>query len=134
MDQECQKVFKELKSYLSSLPLLSKSKMGEELYLYLIVSPSSISSILIREEDRPQWPVYHVSKTLQDAEIRYTWLKKLVFTLIALLRKPHSYFQAYIMVILMDQLLKMALHKPKTSGRVAKWALELSKFNPVFHP
>ena len=35
---ECQKAFKELKKYLSSLPLLSPSKPGEELYLYLAIS------------------------------------------------------------------------------------------------
>ena len=34
---ECQKAFKELKKYLSSPPLLSSSKPGEELYLYLAI-------------------------------------------------------------------------------------------------
>ena len=35
---ECQKAFEGLKKYLSSPPLLSLSKPGEELYLYLVVS------------------------------------------------------------------------------------------------
>ena len=35
---ECQKAFEELKKYLSSPPLLSLSKLGEELYLYLAIS------------------------------------------------------------------------------------------------
>ena len=34
---ECQKAFEELKKYLSSPPLLSLSKLGEELYLYLAI-------------------------------------------------------------------------------------------------
>ena len=34
---ECQKAFEELKKYLSSPPLLSPSKSGEELYLYLVI-------------------------------------------------------------------------------------------------
>ena len=34
---ECQKAFEDLKKYLSSLPLLSPSKLGEELYLYIAV-------------------------------------------------------------------------------------------------
>ena len=34
---ECQKAFEELKKYLSSPPLLSLSKPGEELYLYLAI-------------------------------------------------------------------------------------------------
>ena len=44
----CQRAFKELKAYLSSPPLLSPSQPGEELFLYLAVSPSAISAALIR--------------------------------------------------------------------------------------
>ena len=46
---ECQQAFEDLKAYLSSLPLLSPSKPGEELFLYLVVSPTAISAVLIRE-------------------------------------------------------------------------------------
>ena len=35
---ECQKTFEDLKKYLSSPPLLSLSRPGEELYLYITVS------------------------------------------------------------------------------------------------
>ena len=48
---ECQKAFKDLKKYLSSLPLLSPSKPGEELYLYLVVSQAAVNAVLVREED-----------------------------------------------------------------------------------
>ena len=46
---ECQKAFEDLKAYLSSLPLLSPLKLGEEFFLYLAVSPAAISAALIRE-------------------------------------------------------------------------------------
>ena len=49
---ECQQAFEDLKAYLSSSPLLSPSKPGEELFLYLAVSPAAISAALIREEDK----------------------------------------------------------------------------------
>ena len=48
---ECQKAFEELKVYLASPPLLSPSKPGEELSLYLAVSSTTVNSALIREED-----------------------------------------------------------------------------------
>ncbi|XP_050264200.1 uncharacterized protein LOC126708447 [Quercus robur] len=48
---ECEAAFQELKRYLSSPPLLSPSKGGENLYLYLAVSASAVSAALIREED-----------------------------------------------------------------------------------
>ena len=46
---ECQQAFKELKAYLATPPLLSPSKQREKLYLYLVVSPTAISSTLLRE-------------------------------------------------------------------------------------
>ena len=41
---KCQQAFEDLKAYLSSPPLLSPSKPKEELFLYLAVSPASISA------------------------------------------------------------------------------------------
>uniref|UniRef100_A0A2N9H7Q3 Uncharacterized protein n=1 Tax=Fagus sylvatica TaxID=28930 RepID=A0A2N9H7Q3_FAGSY len=64
--EECQQAFEELKAYLTSPPLLSPSQTGEELYLYLAVSASAVSSALIREEERIQKPVYYTSRALRD--------------------------------------------------------------------
>ena len=58
---ECQKAFQDLKDYLTRAPLLSPSVQGEELYLYLAVSPHVVSSALIREEGRVQKPMYYTS-------------------------------------------------------------------------
>ena len=49
---ECQKAFQDLKTYLTTAPLLSPSIPSEELYLYLVVSPYAVSSSLIREEGK----------------------------------------------------------------------------------
>ena len=68
---ECQKAFEDLKKYLSSAPLLSLSKLGEELYLYLVVSQVAVSTALVREEDRSQRPVYFISQAFRGVEVRY---------------------------------------------------------------
>ena len=49
---EYQRAFEDLKTYLTMTPLLSPSVAGEELYLYLAVTPHAVSSALIREEDK----------------------------------------------------------------------------------
>ena len=59
---ECQQAFENLKLYLSSLPLLSPSRPGEELYLYLAVSQAAVSAALVREENGSQRPVYFTSR------------------------------------------------------------------------
>ena len=53
---ECEATFQELKCYLGSPPLLSPSKEGEDLYLYLAVSASAVSAALIREEGKELSP------------------------------------------------------------------------------
>ena len=65
---ECQRAFQDLKMYLVAAPLLSLSVMGEELFLYLAVTPHVVSSALIKEEGKVQKPVYYTSKALRGAE------------------------------------------------------------------
>ena len=48
---KCQQALEDLKAYLFSPPLLSPSKLGEELFLYLAVSSATVKAALIREED-----------------------------------------------------------------------------------
>jgi hypothetical protein len=45
---ECEEAFGKLKEYLTNPPLLSRPTKGEILYLYLEVSPSAVSSALVR--------------------------------------------------------------------------------------
>ena len=59
---ECEAAFQELKRYLSNPPLLSLSKQGENLYMYLAVSATAVNASLIQEEDKKQLPVYYVSQ------------------------------------------------------------------------
>ncbi|XP_075665397.1 uncharacterized protein LOC142635068 [Castanea sativa] len=67
---KCQQAFKDLKAYLSSPPLQSPSKLGEELFLYLAVSLAAIGAALVREEDKVQKPMYYTSQALRGAEER----------------------------------------------------------------
>ena len=65
---ECQKAFQDLKVYLTTAPLLSLSILGEDLYLYLAVSPHAVSSALVREEGKVQKLVYYTSRALRGAK------------------------------------------------------------------
>ena len=89
---KCQKAFEDLKKYLSSPPLLSLSKPGEELYLYLAVSQTAVSTALVREEDGSQRPVYFIGRAFRGAEVRYPQMEKLAFALVTAARKLKPYF------------------------------------------
>jgi ribonuclease HI len=131
---ECQQAFEELKKYLTEPPLLSPSKQGEELYLYLAVSPTAVSSALIREEERRQLPVYYTSRALRGAEERYPPMEKLAFALVTAARKLRPYFQAHTIVLLTNHPLRKAMNKPDAAGRLIQWSIELSEFDIDYRP
>ena len=131
---ECQQAFEELKAYLFAPPLLSPLQPGEELYLYLAVSPVAISAALIREEEKVQKPAYYASWALRGAEERYPPMEKLAFTSVTAARKLKPYFQAHTVVVLTDRPLRRAMSNPNTAGRLALWAIELSEFNIQYCP
>ena len=89
---ECQTAFNDLKTYLSSPPLLSPSIHGEELYLYLVVSSAVVSTALVREEDGIQKPVYFTNRALCGAEERYPQMEKLAFVLVIAAWRLKPYF------------------------------------------
>ena len=65
---ECQETFQDLKVYLTTALLLSPSVLGEELYLYLPVSLHAVSSVLIKEEEKVQKPMYYTSWALRGVK------------------------------------------------------------------
>ncbi|XP_022871367.1 uncharacterized protein LOC111390542 [Olea europaea var. sylvestris] len=113
-------------------PLLSKPKPGEILQLYLAVSNEAISPVLIREEGTTQLPIYYTSKALLSMETRYPDMEKLTLALITASKKLRLYFQAHTIHVLTNFLLRHVLQKLDASGRLLKWAVELSEFDLVF--
>lgn len=91
-DEECNKAFQELKDHLGHLSLINQSKHGEALYLYLSVSETTVSSVLIREEARVQAPVYYTSRAFKGVEERYPREEKMAFALIVTARRLRPYF------------------------------------------
>ena len=85
---------------MGSQPILSKSVPGEILYIYLAVSDSKVSSLLIREEDKVQKHIYYMSHALLDVEMRYPMIEKMALALVISARKLRPYFQAHTIVVL----------------------------------
>ncbi|XP_052292047.1 uncharacterized protein LOC127900835 [Citrus sinensis] len=131
---ECEEAFQNLKQYLQQAPLLSTPRDGDKLYLYLAVSDRAASSVLVREEERVQYPIYYTSKALLDAETRYPPLEKWALALVVAARKLRPYFQAFPVSVITNQPLRQTLHKPDASGRLVKWAIELSEFDIDYKP
>ncbi|XP_021733169.1 cylicin-2-like [Chenopodium quinoa] len=94
--------FKQLREPLAQLPTLAHLAEGETLYLYVDVSPATISAVLLREKDKVQQPIYFVSHTLTDAETRFPLLKKVAYAVVVAARKLRPYFDCHQIAVLTD--------------------------------
>ncbi|KAK3012745.1 hypothetical protein RJ639_008093 [Escallonia herrerae] len=128
---DCQRSFEELKTHLSSPPLLSKPFPGEDLLIYLSVTEVAVSTVLIREENGVQKPIYYVSKVLQDVETRYPKIDKIALALIISARRLRPYFQSHTIIVLTDQPLRKVLMTPEASGsrdmRSTSWGKDVGQ-------
>ena len=70
------------------------------LFAYLAVAFYAISFVLIRVDSGIQRPVYYISKSLNEVEVRYSPLEKAILVMVHAIRKLPHYFQAHIVVIL----------------------------------
>ena len=118
--EDCERAFQELKTYMGQPPLLAKPKEKENLYIYLVVSEHSVSVVLVREEEKPQWPVYYVMKALFDLETRYTEIETLTLALVTAVKKLRPYFQAHKIVVLTSYQMRKVLKNTGTR-RIAIW-------------
>ena len=98
--EECALAFQQLKEYLSRPPIMSSPKADEVLFAYIVVAPHAVSLVLIRVDNKVQWLVYYVSKSLHEAEIRYLSLEKAILAVVQATRKLPHYFQAHTVIVL----------------------------------
>ena len=99
---------------------MSSSEPDEVLVAYIAVTLYAISLVLIRVNNGVQRPVYYVSKSLHEAEVRYLPLEKAILVVVLGTRKLSHYFQAHTVVILPQLLLKTILRSADYTGRIAK--------------
>ena len=108
---------------------------GDTLYLYLAASDVAISGALFKEcGDVRLRPMFFVSKSLTDAETRYTHLERAAFALRTAAQKLRPYFQAHLIMVLTNLPLRGTIHKQDMSGRMTHWAMELSEYGIQYKP
>ena len=98
--EECVLAFQQLKEYLSRPPIMSRPEVDEVLFAYIAVASHAVSWVLIWIDSGIQKPVYYVSKSLHEAEVRYLPLERAVLAVVHATRKLPHYFQSNTVVVL----------------------------------
>ena len=108
--------------------------MREKLYLYLAVSNTVVSSVLVKEEGNVQKLVYYTSQAFQGAKASYLRMEKIVFTLLVASRKLRPYFQAHPIIVMTDQPIRKTMNNIDATGRLIQWAIEFGQFDIEYWP
>ena len=61
-------------------------------------------------------------------------MEKLILALVTTSKRLRPYFLAHTIEIPTEHPMKQILHKPETSGRLIKWAIELTEFDIRYKP
>ena len=101
---------------------MSRPKVDEVLFAYIAMASRMVSLVLIRVDIGIQRPVYYVSKSLHEAEVRYLPLEKAILAVVHATCKLLHYFQSHTVVVLTQLPLRSLLRSADYIGRIAKWA------------
>ena len=113
---------------------MSSPKADEVLYAYIAVAPHVMSLVLIRDDNGLQRPIYYMSKSLHEAEVKYLPLEKAILAVVYATRKLPHYFQAHKVVVLTQLPLKFVLQTADYIGMIAIWNTILGAFDIKYMP
>ena len=113
---------------------MSSPEPNEILFAYIAVASYAVSLVLIRVDNDVQRPVYYMSKSLHEAEVRYLPLEKAILAVVLGTRKLSHYFQAHTVIVLIQLPLRSVLRSADYTGRIAKWGTILGAFDIKYMP
>ena len=80
--EDCALAFQQPKEYMSQPPIMSSPEADEVLFAYIAVASHAVSLVLIRVDNGIQKPVYYVSKSLHETEVRHLTLEKEILAVV----------------------------------------------------
>ena len=107
---------------------MSSPEVDKVLFTYIAIASHVVSLVLVRVDSGVQMPVYYVSKSLHETEVRYLPLEKAILAVVHGMHKLPHYFQSYIVVFLTQLPLRSLLRSTDYTGRIAKWGTILWVF------
>nr|GEV68733.1 reverse transcriptase domain-containing protein [Tanacetum cinerariifolium] len=100
----------------------------------LVALNQAVSVVLLTDRKGRQCHLQYVSRTLNEAENNYASMEKLALSLIHMTRRLRRYFNAHLVKVITDQLIKNILNNTETSINLAKYDVELGAYNITFIP
>ena len=125
-DEDCQMSFEELKSYLTTAPIVRAPNWQLPFEVMCDASDLAIEAVLGQREDGKPYVVYYASKTLNEAQRNYTTTEKEMLPVVYALNKFCAYLVGSNIIIFTDHSsLKYLLTKQDAKAGLIRWVLLL---------
>jgi ribonuclease HI len=128
--------FKELKQMLSTAPLLASPLPKEPMLLFIVETNRVVSAVVVveREEEGKsmQRLVYYVSEVLSTSKQNYPHYQKMTYGVCMAAKKLKHYFQEHPIRVVAEAPISEIISNKDASGRIPKWAIELSPYTPQY--
>ena len=125
-----QSAFEALKKALSDSPVLRSFNQKEPIVVQTDASDFAIGAVLLQGPDDDLRPVAFLSRTLKDAETRYSVQEKEALAVVVALTKWEHYLRGCHFVLETDhQSLIYAKKSPDPSPRIARWMDTLAEYD-----
>lgn len=108
-------------------------KVRNFIYIYLSHLMLSTHPCLKRCRCSKTHPL-HQQDILQDMKTGYSKAKKMIYILIIATKRLQPYFQAHLVVVLINQPLKSILRRLNTSGCLVTWIIKHKEFYIDYRP
>lgn len=128
--EDQQNAYHELKSRLTSAPILSQADETKPYIIKGDASSYAIGAVLVQGEGEDEHPVEFASRLLTSAERNYSTTEREALAVVWAVTKFRGYIEGLPVTIVTDhQALKWLMSLKTPSGRLARWALLLQAFD-----
>ena len=133
---DCEKAFQEIKTKLTTAPILQSPDMNKEFFLWTDASQIGFGAVLEQKNtDGDRLPIAFASKPTNEAEAKYGVTQLEVAALIFALEHFEVYLLGNSVTVFTDHQALVTSYLPylksQTKGILARWYLRLARFLPT---
>ncbi|GJT18609.1 reverse transcriptase domain-containing protein [Tanacetum coccineum] len=128
--KECIEAFNTLKKNLTEAPILIAPDWNEPFELMCDASDFALGTVLGQRHEKHFRPIHYASKTMNEAESRYTTTEKEMLAVVYVFEKFRSYLVMNKCTVYTDHsALKYLFAKKDSKAKLLRWVLLLQEFD-----
>ncbi|CAM8972830.1 unnamed protein product [Rhodiola kirilowii] len=129
-NKECKEAFDELKSALTSTPIIRAPDWSKGFEIMCDASDYAVGAVLGQRDEKKPVVIYNASRTLDSAQRNYSTTEKELLAVVFALEKFRSYLLGTKVIVYSDHAaIRYLMTKKEAKPRLIRWILLLQEFD-----